>query len=208
MKIEIFKNWRTALAIIFLAIFINWQVISAATTESDSDYSRSQYGNVYEAIVAYHKDINDIFNEYIEVVVSSEDPNTAYDEDCPSDNVSTYCLAKEVIPIYIAYLDALDEHSEYPLDESAESEITNLSTITQVTSTRLAMISAERESAYQIIDLALAAYNEFQIMYPIHTEYEHLIKDFEDYNEILGKWRTEIAEWPGDFIDVSTTDCK
>ncbi len=205
MKIEIFKNWRTLLSVIILTIFVNWQIIDAATDDYDSIYDRDHYGSVYDAIIAYHKDVNDVFNDAIKTFTTEDDPIVEYDPECPDANVSTYCVSTRVVPLYIDFLEALDDHAQYVMDEGDTTS--NISEVTDIASNRIKLIDLERENAFNILDFTLAAYNEFQLMYPIHNEYEKLIKDFEKYNEELGDWREQIYKWPGDFIDVSTTEC-
>lgn len=204
MRIRILKNWRLSLTVIIVAVFANWLIIDAHT-QAESDYSRDSYGQVSDAIVAYHTTINEKFNDYMDILLSGEG-DVEFDEDCPEGNISTYCLAQDVVDELIKFQFGLDDHAQYITD--VDTETTNLGEITDEMALRQDMITLERQVAFDTLDLALAMYNEFQMMYPLHQEYEGLIETLELYNEKLAEWRKVIYEWPGDFIDVSTNKCK
>src|SRR3989339_1393618 len=152
MRIKILKNWRISLAFIIMAIFINWQIISAATQTTDSRYSREHYGNLQDAIIAFHSDVNGIFNVYIEKIVTSDKPDISYPTDgvCTDANVSTYCLSAKVVPLFIEYLEGLDDHAQYVTDASdATSGITE---ITDMVQARSRIISAEKSTSLEVLD--------------------------------------------------------
>lgn len=209
MHITVFKNWRICLAFVVIVIFVNYNVIFALSDEETGRYGRSNYGDLEDAISAYHENVNEIFNDKLEIMVEAEDPVTdppSDDSPCTEENVSTYCVAEAAVAEYIAFLAGLDEHSTYAADASQTSS--TLSEITESASSRIQIISLEEEYALKTLDTALAVYNEFQIMYPLHKEYQDIIKILESYNTALAEFRTTLAEWPSDFIDASTTDCK
>lgn len=192
-----------------MAIFVNYNIISAADDDDTSKYGRANYGDLEDAISAYHENVNKIFNDKLEIMVEAEDPITeppSENETCTKNNVSTYCIAEAAVSEYMNFIAGLEEHSAYAADTSQTS--TNLSEITESASSRSQIISLEKEYSLKALDTALAVYNEFQIMYPLHKEYQDIIKVLESYNTALADFRTAMAEWPSDFIDASTTDCK
>ncbi len=201
---NLIKNWRISLAILIMAVFVNWQIIDAATTSDSSKYGRDNYNKVSDAIVAYHKNVNQIFNDKIKLLVSG-DGVMDFDENCPAANASTYCLAQEVVSEYIEFQKGLDDHMLYAVD--AGDDLLYISSVTEQAKARYTMIEVERGYAMEIMDLALAAYNELQIAYPLHHKYEEIIDSLDTYNSKLAKWRDSASEWPSDFIDVSTTEC-
>ncbi|KKT02539.1 MAG: hypothetical protein UV80_C0002G0006 [Candidatus Peregrinibacteria bacterium GW2011_GWF2_43_17] len=209
MHITVFKNWRVCLAFIIMAIFVNYNIISAADDDETGKYGRENYGDLEDAISAYHENINKIFNDKLEIMVEAEDPITeppSDDSPCTDENVSTYCVAESAIVEYMDFLAGLQEHAAYATDASQAS--TTISEMTEYAASRSQIISLEKEYALKALDMALAVYNEFQIMYPLHKEYQDIIKVLESYNSALADFRTTLAEWPSDFIDASTTDCK
>lgn len=214
MRIKILQNWRITLAFILMAVFVNWQIISAYTEPSESNYSRTHYASVYDAITAYHSKLNDLMNHKIEILVSC-DPSKPEDckqsmpeagKKCEADNISTYCLAEEMVEEYIDFKSGLEDHAIYALDANdSEMVLTNISVKANA---RSRMITLEQENAIKILDTALAAYNELQIALPMHNSYLETISILKDYDSALIDFRDEVAEWESDFIDVSTTDCK
>lgn len=210
MKIKILQNWRTSLAFVLMAIFINWQIVASAITPYESKYSTKYYSNVYDAVVAYHSKLNDLMNDKIEILVSGDyEEEQMMSEDCSDeDNISTYCLAEEMVSEYIEFRAGLEDHAIYAIDSDDTEIAMVIETVATKSKARNQLITLEQENAIKIMDMALAAYNELQIALPIHNSYKETIKDLEDYNSALGDLRTEIAEWESKFIDVSTTDCK
>lgn len=208
MNIKILQNRRIALAFILIAIFVNWQIISAYTEPSTSEYSTAHYASVYDAIVAYHSKLNGLMNDKIEILVSGnyELEDQSLPEECYDENISTYCLAEEMVKEYIEFKSGLEDHALYAID-SGDSE-TMLVDMAAKAGARSRMIELEQENAVKIIDMALAAYNELQITLPMHNSYLETLDILEDYDSTLSDFREEIAKWEADFIDVSTTDCK
>jgi len=209
MHITVFKNWRICLAFVLMAIFVNYNIISAANNEETNKYGRSNYGKLDDAVSAYHETLNTIFNKKLEIMVEADDPVTeppSATEPCTETNVSTYCVAEAAISEYMKFMAGLSEHALYSTDAGDKS--TSIGELTDSAASRSQIISMEKEYALKTIDTALAVYNEFQIMYPLHKEYQDLIKIFETYNTALADFRTELAAWPSEFIDASTTDCK
>ncbi|MBU1019340.1 MAG: hypothetical protein ABII07_04760 [Patescibacteria group bacterium] len=200
---KILKNWRITTAVLLLAIFLNWQIIEAATDDS-SKYSSDHYDTFYDSVTAYHTNINDIFNKRLELLVSGEGEREVPTA-CSEDNVTTYCVAEAVTKEYIEFTKGVDTFS-YVIDvEDGKKYL--IDDLTQIMSDRATIIDLEKEAAYKAMDMTLAIYNEFQIMYPIHLEYEATIEALESYNKQLSKWRDALSEWPTDFIDVSTNKC-
>jgi len=192
-----------------MVVFVNWQIISAATTPYESKYSTKYYSNVYDAVVAYHSKMNDLMNSKIEILVSGTPNDSQMNSDgvCSSENVSTYCLAEEMVDEYIEFRAGLEDHAIYATD-AGDTDTMVLSTVSTKAKARGQLITLEQENAIKIMDMALAAYNELQIALPLHNSYKQTIEDLENYNSALGEFRTEVTEWENDFIDVSTTDCK
>lgn len=197
---KFFQNWRLPLAVLLIAIFANLQVISAYTDPEESKYAK--YDNISDAVVAYNVNVNEIFNDKMELLVAGKG-NTEPTEDCSEDNVTTYCVAKAVVTEYMEFESGLDKYTS----EISIVDIETLSEATDVYVESFALIRDELDAARSAMDLALAIYNEFQIMSPLHDQYEVIIESLESYNKELSKWRDALQFWPGDFIDVSTNKC-
>ncbi|EKD63313.1 MAG: hypothetical protein ACD_51C00298G0003 [uncultured bacterium] len=210
MKIKITKNIRLTLAFVMMAVFINWQIISAYTAPSASKYSTSYYSSVYDAVVAYHSTLNDLMNDKIEILITADEEDLLFDSETCDDefNISTYCLAESMVKEYIEFKSGLEDHSLYAIDaEDSNSEIL-LVDMSAKAEARSRIISLEQENAIKILDMSLAAYNELQIALPMHNSYLDTLDVLKDYDSELIDLREDVAEWEADFIDVSTTDCK
>ncbi|EKD64266.1 MAG: hypothetical protein ACD_51C00032G0001 [uncultured bacterium] len=210
MTIKIFKNWRLLSAVLLIAVVVNMRIISAATEEVTNKYAYNPEKPVAfeDTIIAYHTNVNEIFNENINTLINTnpEDLNLDYDADCKdkngNPNISTFCVAKKVVDEYVEFAEGIQTYSDTDLGDSM-----TLAIVSQVLFERGTMIDLEKEAAFNAMDQTLAVYNELQVMYPLHQQYGVLIETLESYNNALAKWRTSISQWPSEFIDATTNKC-
>ena len=206
MMDKIFQYWRVGLAVCLLAVIVNLEIISAATDDDVADFKYDDHDTFEEAVIAYHTTVNDIFNKKIDLLINNdaENLNIQYieGEDCEEDNVSTLCLAELIVAEYIDFISSIDDYKVVSSEEGG-----TLEDLTTLLSWKKTMVDLEKDAAYRTMNQALAVYNELQIMYPIHLQYEVIIETLESYNKSVADWRKEIRAWPTDFIDVSTNKC-
>jgi len=186
-------------------------------------YMRVDGVGLRTAVRQYHKNVNDIVDKYVEglfKIVPGEDseytivPPTEevpFGELCPEGekiNVSTYCLSLELVREYDGFIRALNEtHSKFPTDLDEDTLFQSAEGLTEKFAERGDFIDEQIELSRQVMDVTLGVYNEIQIFYPLHVEYQGLIEDLEDYRDSLADIRKDVEKYPGKFIDLTTTDC-
>ena len=165
----------------------------------------------------YHKDMNTFFNDQLEVLLKKEptDPDVlppAEGEECPTSNVSTYCVAMTAVDKYDAFRRALLlTHSSYSYDpefvDEYEGKFVSIQEIAQQQFSRTDLIEEQLALAEKTLDATLAVYNEVYLYYNLHVEYWNLIKDLEKFRDKLADVRQEVERYPGKFHNRTTTEC-
>lgn len=184
---------------------------------TEADYQRYSRDNVKlrKAIVLYHKDMNQFFNEKLKVLLSKSPGDKAVipplaNETCDPENVSTYCVALLAVDKYEAFRRAvLITHSPYIFDPADSDEVVYFTTeeASKNLAVRKDLIDEQLELAENTLDATLATYNEVYLFYSLHKEYWNLIKDVEKFRDQLSKVRSEVEHYPYQFIDRTTTEC-
>lgn len=102
-----------------------------------------------------------------------------------------------------------DKKQEYENQLKRLNEISSsfLTAKTLGASGTASFIDRELDMANLGLDKSLAAYNEFNIAYPLHIEYKAMIENLEKYRNALAKIRTQVTEFPSRFVNASTTAC-
>ncbi|HCW32144.1 MAG: hypothetical protein UT36_C0002G0039 [Candidatus Peregrinibacteria bacterium GW2011_GWF2_39_17] len=204
------KIWFFSFSLVFLitSLFHLPNVIAETNDSITQKYSRSNL-SLEDAILTYHQTMNDLFNKSIEKMTSgSGDLNPPTNDDCPDNNVSTFCVAMRATNEYDGFLIALKSHQNYFTDETSPA---NQSLSTEEALNQQGQREDLRNSqiaiAQNVLSVSLATYNEIQIFYPLHLEYSKLIKQLEKYRDGLSKVRREVEKYPKTFQNVSTTKC-
>ena len=200
-----------------------------ASTLSFDDYSETYRGmeSLDEMILAFHKNMNDTTNDYIERLLASEKPNVLYpasDEDCKmGSNLSTYCLAvvlnENLLAFETVLLERKDTLAELEDLASAEAETEEgedassdrpdtLDTALQFANQQALVVVEQMQNAEDTLDLTLAVYNQIQIVWPLHVELEDFRANLEGFRDSLADVRDVIEGYPGKFNGASTAQCK
>lgn len=173
-------------------------------------------GDLESTIIAFHVNMNDITNEYLErmhaLVGQGAEPNVSFPldpkEGCTPDNVSTYCLAKALNTELLAFESTLMLHrQDFKLDENLSFSNLNLTQALDESTGRQALIDNEITAAESALDLNLAVYDQIQNVYPLHVELVELINQLEAYRDNLAGIRDEVELFPSRFNNVTTTYC-
>ncbi len=141
----------------------------------------------------------------------------------PEKNVSTFCLAVIMTDQYLAFQKALDSsdegsHSKHVDDKiKDEEESGGLETLIRTQARidqsiedmldRQSLINEQVETAKQVLDTAIATYNQLLMYYRIHVAYEGVIESLEEYRDELSSVRNQVEKYPDKFHNVTTTEC-
>lgn len=183
---------------------------------SASDYDKySKIDSLDEMIETFHKDMNDTTNETIKALLASATPNVLYpasDEDCGTDNLSTYCLGVRLNAKLLGFEQALLERKD-TLEElkNRVEDVNQLDTLTdaiQFANQQSAVVDEQMSNAEAALDLTLAVYNQIQIVWPLHKELETFRNNLEGFRDNLAKVRDVIEGYPNKFNGASTAQCK
>ena len=127
------------------------------------------------------------------------------------DNVSTYCVSVRAMDRYMKYIFHLGEIQGSVNFESiglAEMRLTPLTdAVYRLTLARDSEIDAEIERSRRVLESTLTAYNEFMTAYPIHRQYQEVIKNLIKYKNKLKNIRDYVIQFPSTFIDTTSTKC-
>lgn len=190
-----------------------------------------------DSMVRYHEAMNTLFNESLEKVVKIlDDPekgllNPDLQSPCGSDdfqkdggskkceelcegsenNVSTYCVSVKATDMYLSYIGHLGQ-----LQGTVNFESLGWTKMTVIPATDLVYqailardekITKDIEESRRVLEATLGAYNEFMVSYPIHKQYQVIIKNLIKYKNKLKNIRRYIIEFPSTFIDTTATKC-
>jgi hypothetical protein len=72
---------------------------------------------------------------------------------------------------------------------------------------RIALIEDQKDLAKDVMDVALATYNQLLMYYKLHVAYEGVIEDLEEYRDALSDVRFQVEKYPSKFHNVTTTEC-
>ncbi len=189
---------------------------------SASDYDKySKIENLDEMIETFHKDMNDTTNETIKALLASTTPNVLYpasDDDCGTDNLSTYCLGVRLNTKLLGFEQALLERKDTleELQNTVESsdgaeDSSQLDTLTdaiQFANQQASVVDEQMTNAEAALDLTLAVYNQIQTVWPLHKELETFRNNLEGFRDNLAKVRDVIEGYPNKFNGASTAQCK
>lgn len=221
------KEYKKLLIVAFIAGLFLPKLYSPSLQASLINYS--QYGDdTEEALIDYHVQVNEITNEFINTLLSEEDPNVLYVEnatDCESGNVSTYCLAvklnEELLGLELYLVDHLDDVTTSEtitgddVDDSSEINYNSLEDVIAASAKQKTMVLDEMEAAEDSLDLLLYVYNQLQLVYPVHKALNSdsktdssLMKSLENLNNALSDVRGDIEQLPSKFNDATMVECK
>jgi hypothetical protein len=176
-------------------------------------------GSSFEDIQGnYHIAMNSYFNDKLDLLVElldeedfyeNENFNAPADNQCPAENVSTYCVSMGALELYINYIETLNQIKGYlPTGELADKETITQEDILLTTQSRNLAIASEVEDAKAVLEGTVAVYDEFRLAYPMHQKYEVITKNLIKYKLSLGKITREVNSFPLKFIDATSAQCK
>ncbi|MBT3704301.1 hypothetical protein HOG17_00810 [Candidatus Peregrinibacteria bacterium] len=171
----------------------------------------------------YHIEMSMYFNEKIEKMLAMklDDPNQLppTGEECPPNNISTYCVAMGALDRYMAYLDTLDRVKALfgPFDLETEPTLmkyltlgltglgeTSISQVLGLSSLLNDAVAREKDSAYAVMDATIAAYNELRVAYPMHKKYEETIDLLYKYRNAVRWVRRDAMRLPTKYVDATS----
>jgi hypothetical protein len=163
-------------------------------------------------VTAYHDNVNNLFNAKIDLVKENKGSTLSAAKDdniCRTDtnNVTSYCLGVLAIDELNAFQTVLlsrQNEVSIPADESVNYTFEN---VTIMTSSQADFINQTLDQAEKTLNLALEAYDQFRVAYPMHLKYQDIIKELETYNNKMAELEDYSKLWPGKFINASTTNC-
>ena len=171
----------------------------------------------------YHVEMSMYFNEKIEKMLAMklDDPNQLPPEgdECPPDNISSYCVAMGALDRYMAYMNTLDSVKAMfgPFDLETEPTFmkyitlgltglgdTSISQVFGLSSLLNSAVERERENAYAVMDATIAAYNELRVAYPMHKKYEEIIDLLYKYRNAVRWVRRDAVQLPTKYVDATS----
>jgi hypothetical protein len=151
--------------------------------------------------------------------VAGEEDLAVILEECGPANVSTYCVSMGALTFYMAYIERLDSiqdsaampgfrPSEDVFDFLPGGVNPSVEGVLRETAARNEQIKAEVKEARQVMEAAVAVYNEFRFAYPAHEKYRQIIRKLTKYKLVLKDIRKRAMLFPTRFIDASSSECK
>lgn len=155
-----------------------------------------------EKLVEMIDEDEEFFNDVDFKVPSGANPDN-YSEKCSEDNVSSYCVSMQALEIYLNYVNTLNGlKGTVPKGASTLDEAFNY------VAYRDQEMDEEVEEARMVMEATIAAYDEFKMAYPMHKQYELIIRNLVKYKLELKKVRYQVARFPEKFIDATSSDCE
>lgn len=227
-----FKIWFFVFSLVFFGISLyRLPGVVAGDMSTDPELIERylpEVASLRKTIINYHKDMNKLFNDSIEKLLSGKwNVKPPEDGNCDETNVSTYCVALVALDYYDAFRQAMidDPASHLKLyvdqveDDMSDAEKISffnnedrsayrIDKLMDNQAQREALIYDQIDIAQKAMDTTLAAYNELFLFYNLHLHYLMLITDLEAYRDKLAKLRTQVEQYPSAFHNRMTTDCK
>lgn len=215
---------RTKLTILLLLLILislgYWRSLTTPSSlAAPEDFTRPELC-LGQAIVQYHQTLNDLFNSKIDLLTSGKpeafvdklpelDLKTGQRRECESNNVTTFCLARQAVNHYQSFLQVMSFQQERISDAGAAAS--GSSTLDQelvALISRSELITKEVTNAKNSLDLALATYHEFRLAYPLHKKFEQTYGALEKFRDKMGEMRRLVNLYRYKFVDVTTTSCQ
>jgi len=175
--------------------------------------------------LTYHTEMAKYFKEKIASMLEMDmdDPNykPPVVEECPEENVSTYCVAMGALDRYMAYIQTLDgvqallgpfdleQHAGFVSDLPLVGGVTglgetSLSQVFGLAAMRDAAIEGEKKNALSVMELTISAYNELQLAYPMHQKYIEFIDNLYAYRDAVKAVRQKTMLLPGKYVNATS----
>lgn len=230
------KKFLKKIFITLITTIIATMTIYGSYTIYAGETYEFQKVNTINTMVLYHEAMNKLFNKSLEKAVKMLDDPKILSKDknnlqspckasdfpkeakkceklCESntDNVSTYCVSVRATDMYLAYIGHLGQLQGSVNFESlgwAELRVIPATDLLyQAILARDKKITKDIEESRRVLEATLGAYNEFIIAYPIHKQYQTVIKNLIKYKNKLKDIRKYLIQFPSTFVDTTSTKC-
>ncbi|MFA7685531.1 MAG: hypothetical protein WCX95_01885 [Candidatus Gracilibacteria bacterium] len=228
------KFFKKILVTFITAIITTVVVYGGYTIYAADKYDFEETVDI-STMMFYHDGMNDLFNESLASVVSIlVDPNgdlsklnspcgaanfqepdgtAKCEKKCIDDpgNVSTYCVSVRSMDMYLKYVVHLGtilgsvNFENLWFSEMRLNPATDL--VYRQILARDTLINDDIEKSRRVLEATLGAYNEFMIAYPVHRQYQDVIRNLIKYKNKLKDIREYAIQFPSTFIDTTSTKC-
>jgi hypothetical protein len=209
------KTFKNILVVMISALMV-MGVFYGVSFAQEEEYDFEDNYTFVTVRAAYHAEMNEYFDEKIAGLVKLfeeglgiEDPNfkaPGPKGNCDDDkNLSSFCVGMGALKRYEKYLLLLENVSKGISLEEGAATVDDVFTLTIK---RNQEILKEKDEARKTLEAAVGIYDEFRLAYPVHMKYMETIKLLIKYRTKLQTWRQTISEFPGDFVDATSTKCE
>lgn len=195
----------------FALLALPFQIRNVHLAQAEnSSFQFSKVTGVYFKQLSYHTEMNTFFNKKIKALTSKEGTLTPADGKNCKDNVTTYCVAKEATDMFFKYKEELLAEKGNLQEEIKKAQSTGdafQERLIQLNSQKASGIDDELVSAEKALNMTVEAYNELQIAYPLHVQYQEMIDNLETYRYQLESIEGLTKNFPKVFVNATTTSC-
>jgi len=206
------------IAVISLALIALPFYVRQIKAASEQKYEFSQYSMVSAKQNVYHRIMNGHFNKRIRALINDEGSKEIVNDkkNCEDNNITTFCVASEAFDMFdqyrkelIAELDNVNEELDLARQSIEEGSLKLFyqGPLIGYNTEKKADIENELIKAEKALDLTIKAYNEMQIAYPLHLEYQETINNLEKYRIHLESIESYTESYPKLFVNATTTEC-
>lgn len=215
MKKNNFKIWKIIFLVLILAGLAVNSFISqkADAAEEETLVNYKELDEIEDIVEKYHEALNEEMNRRIDLLLKiksgelKESSKKKCEED--KDSVATFCLAQVFVKEYFVMRKALlEKRNEFVLkaQEGAKKQKTPEELLRNIKKQDM-LVDRELAIAEKAMKLALSAYNELHLAYPLHLKYQKLIETLEGYRGAIRDIRHKVDFFPNTFFNVSTPNC-
>ena len=179
-------------------------------------YKFSESSTLLFKQLAYNKEMNAFFNKKIKKVIEGKGSrkNVTDASQC-KDNVTTFCTATEAQKMFIQYRKELlkekgnvkEELEQLQKAAGKNNPAVYHGPLVGLNQHKSQEIDKDIIRAEKALDLTLNAYNELQIAYPLHVQYQEMINNLERYRTHLEGVRSLTEAFPKVFVNATTEKC-